>query len=145
MFTTTAISAASAQTTPNSGGAPVDSELVTLERQWNEAFKNRNEAVLKRILAPDFVFTDDEGHSFTKAEYIDAVIRLVKVGPYQLSDMAVRVQGTTGVVTGLWTGSFSIDGADASGALRFTDTFIKAAGTWRVLASHESRVPKKAK
>ena len=145
MFATFVASVASAQKAPSSGGARADSEFVTLERRWNEAFKNRDGAALDRILAPDFVFTDDEGHTFTKAEYIDAVLRLVKVGSYQLSDIAVRVHGTTAVVTGLWTGSFSIDGVDGSGALRYTDTFIKTSGTWRVLASHESRVPKAPK
>src|SRR6476659_9779719 len=116
---TLAASAGSAQKGVQSGVAQTDSELVTLERQWNEAYKNRNGSALERILAADFVFTDDEGHTFTKAEYTDAVLRLVKVGSYQLTDMAVRVQGTTAVVTGLWTGSFYVDSVDTSGAHRF--------------------------
>jgi hypothetical protein len=118
-----------------------EAQLAVLERQWNEAYKNKDRTALDQILAPEFVFTDDEGH-FTKAEYIEAAVRHVTVGSYQLSDMAFRVQGTSGVATGLWTGSFSVDGVDTKGARRFTDTFTKTTGTWRLLASHESRATK---
>jgi ketosteroid isomerase-like protein len=146
LFTLVATYFVTAQT---SGPAPRlpggQQELAALERQWNEAYKNRDKPSLERLLDVDFVFTDDEGHVFTRAAYIDAVVKLVKVGSYQLGDMAFRVHGTSGVVTGLWTGSFSIDGVDASGALRFTDTFTKESGTWKVWASHETRIPKATK
>jgi hypothetical protein len=126
---------------PDQAAATGEAQLAALERQWNEAYKNKDRTALDRILAPEFVFTDDEGH-FTKAEYIEAAVRHVTVGSYQLTDMAFHIHDTDGVVTGLWKGTFSIDGVDASGALRFTDTFTKSSGTWLVLTSHESRAPK---
>jgi ketosteroid isomerase-like protein len=119
-----------------------EQELMTLERDWNEAYKNRSRLVLERLLADDFIFTDDEGHVYTKADYIDAVIKLIKVVSYTTGETTVRVHGNTGVVAGRWAGILTIDGADASGAFRFTDTFIKSQGSWRVLASQDTRIPK---
>jgi peptidylprolyl isomerase len=51
------------------------------------------------------------------------------------------VRGTTGIVAGRWTGKLTADGKEASVAIRFTDTFSKQLGGWRVVASQETRVP----
>lgn len=127
-----------AQTAPASEQA-----LLRQERAWAEAFKNRDRAALERILAEDFSFTDDEGNVYNKVQYIEAVTQAIKVGSYEIDDLKARVYGEAGVVTGRWTGSMTIDGKDASGAFRFTDTFVKRQGRWQVVASQDTRIPKK--
>jgi peptidylprolyl isomerase len=119
-----------------------DQALKLLETQWMEAFKNRDGAALDRILADDFIFTDDEGQVHNKTEYIKAATQLIKVESYTLDDVATRTAGATGVVTGKWTGKVAIGGKDASGEFRFTDTFVKRLGRWQVLASQDTRIPK---
>ena len=123
--------------------APANAEqaLKVAEHQWTEAFKNRDKESLNRTLDDRFVFTDDKGQVFSKAEYIDAAMKAIKVESYGLDEMTVRVFGETGVVTGNWTGKMTIDGKDASGAFRYTDTFVKRLGRWRAVASQETRMP----
>ena len=116
-----------------------DQALKLLETQWTEAFKNRDKVTLGRILADDFIFTDDEGQVHNKTEYIKAATQLIKVESYTLDDLATRTAGATGVVTGKWTGKVTIGGKDASGEFRFTDTFVKRLGRWQVLASQDTR------
>jgi FKBP-type peptidyl-prolyl cis-trans isomerase FkpA len=118
-----------------------DQALKLVETQWMEAFKNRDKAVLARILADDFIFTDDEGRVHDKTEYIKTATESIKVESYKLDDLATRAVGTTGVVTGIWTGKMTIDGKDSSGEFRFTDTFVKRLGRWQVLASQDTRIP----
>src|SRR6185503_15596263 len=113
--------------------------LKDLEHQWNEAYKNGDRATIDRILDAQFVFTDDEANVFNKAQYLDAVSR-VKVESYRLDDLTVRVRGTTGIVAGRWTGKFTADGKETSVVIRFTDTFSKQLGGWRVIASQETRL-----
>jgi ketosteroid isomerase-like protein len=103
-----------------------EQSLRDMERQWTEAFKNRDKTALERILDDRFVFTDDEGQIFNKTQYIDAVMQALKVESYSLDDMTSRVFGDTGVVTGRWTGKMTVGGKDASGAFRFTDTAKEA-------------------
>ena len=122
--------------------ASPDQALKLLETQWMEAFKNRDGAALDRILANDFIFTDDEGRVHDKTEYIKAATELIKVESYTVDDLATRAVGATGVVTGKWTGKVTIGGRDASGEFRFTDTFVKRLGRWQVLASQDTRIPK---
>jgi ketosteroid isomerase-like protein len=124
----------------NSAAIPADQALKDLERQCSEAFKDRDQKALNSILADDFIFTDDGGHVYNKAQYIEAITQLIKVDSYKIDDLTTRVSGDTGVVAGRWTGKLSIAGKDASGAIRFTDTFVKRQGRWQMIASQDTRI-----
>ena len=145
-----ASSIAMPQTTgkPSSKGRPVRSSnanaeqlLKDAEHQWMEAFKNRDKETLNRILDDRFTFTDADGQTFNKSQYIDAATRVIKIESYNLSDTIVRVFGDTGVVTGRWTGKLTIDGKDANEDIRYTDTFVRRLGRWRVVASQDTKMP----
>jgi ketosteroid isomerase-like protein len=126
------------QTRPTPAGA--EQSLRVADQQWSEAFKNRDKDALNRILDDQFIFTGDQGQVFDKTQYIDGAIRAIKVESYSLDGMTVRVFGDTGVVAGRWTGKLTIDGKDASGAFRYTDTFVKRLGRWRAVALQETRI-----
>jgi ketosteroid isomerase-like protein len=117
--------------------------LLKVEREWLEAFKNRDKAALDRILADDFIFTDEEGQVYSKAQYIEAVTKIIKVDSYDIGDITIRVYGDTGIVGARWTGKITVDGKDASGAIRYTDTCVKRQERWQVVASQDTRIPKK--
>jgi ketosteroid isomerase-like protein len=114
--------------------------LRDTEHQWMEAFKNRDQNTLNRILDEGFSFTDDQGQIFSKTQYIEAAARAITVESYTSDDMTVRVFGDTAVVAGRWTGKMTIEGKDASGAFRYTDTFVRRVGRWRAVASQNTRV-----
>jgi peptidylprolyl isomerase len=124
----------------NRSAAPNDQTLRAAELQWLEAFKNRDRQTLDRILADDFIFTDDEGQVYNKSQYIKSVMQAIKVDSYRIDDITTRASGGAGIVAGRWTGRLSINGKDASGAFRFTDTFVKRQGRWQVLASQDTRI-----
>lgn len=120
-----------------------EQSLKAAEHQWIEAFKNRDKAELNRILDDQFIFTDDEGHVINKTQYIEAATQAIKVDSYIVDDMTVRVFGDTAVVVGRWTGKMTMDGKEAGGVFRFTDTFVRRLGRWRVVASQDTRVSQK--
>jgi FKBP-type peptidyl-prolyl cis-trans isomerase FkpA len=123
--------------------ANIEQALRDLERQWNEAFKNRDKDALDRILDDQFIFTDDDGQISNKTQYIDSVMQAIKVESYKLDDLTVRVYGDACVVAGRWTGKFTVDGKNASGEFRYTDTFVRRMGGWRVVASQDTRIQKR--
>jgi peptidylprolyl isomerase len=125
---------------PKVSTAVVEQALKDVERQWAEAFKNRDKPTLSRLLDDQFIFTDDAGHVLNKAQYIDFAMQGIKVDSYKLDELTVRVFGDTGVVAGLWAGKMTSEGKDASAAFRFTDTFVKRLASWRVVASQETRI-----
>ena len=115
--------------------------LSSQERIWAEAYKNRDRNALNAVLADEFIFTDDEGHVYDKGQYVAAVMDVVRVESYSVDDTKIQSFGDTGVVVGRWSGKMSIDGKDAGGAFRFTDTFVRRNGQWQVVASQDTRLP----
>ena len=123
--------------------AKVKEDVLKVEREWSEAFKNRDKDALSRILADDFVYTDDEGRVADKAQYIETAVNLIRVQSYSVDDVAVRLAGDAAVVTGRWSGKLAVRGADASGDFRYTDTLVRRGGRWQVLASQDTRIAAK--
>jgi FKBP-type peptidyl-prolyl cis-trans isomerase len=105
-----------------------------------EALKNRDQQTLNRVLADDFIFTDDGGQVYNKSQYIEAAAKVIKIDSYKIDDITTRTHGGTGIVAGRWTGRLTIDGKDVSGAFRFTDTFVKRQGGWQAVASQDTRI-----
>ncbi len=134
-----ACSASGAKSAPNP--ADVAGELTIQERIWTEAIKNRDRQALDRLLAEDFIFTDDEGNVYDKAQYISAIVDLIRVASYTVDQTTVHVYGDTAIVAGRWTGTQTIEGKEASGAFRFTDTFVRRPDGWQGIASHDTRIP----
>jgi peptidylprolyl isomerase len=116
--------------------------LMDAERRWDESLKSRDQQAISRMLADDFIFTAADGKVYDKAQYL-ASLAAVQVESPKLDDLAARVSGTAGVVTGLCTGKATTKGKNTVIALRFTNTYIKRAGRWVVLASHETRISPK--
>lgn len=135
--------AACSESSAKSGQDPADvaGELIIKERIWTEAIKNRDRQALDRLLADDFIFTDDEGNVYDKARYISAITNLIHVTAYTVDQTTVHQYGDVGVVAGRWTGTQTIEGKDASGAFRFTDTFVRRPGGWQGVASQDTRIP----
>jgi ketosteroid isomerase-like protein len=132
------------QTLPAKGEdvAKAKEDLLKAEHAWNEAYKNRDAKVLSRILTDDFILTDDDGKMYNKAQYVESVVRLAQVASYTLEELEGRVWGNVGVVTGIWRGTMTMGGKDASGSFRFTDTFLRRQGRWQVVASQDTRIAK---
>jgi ketosteroid isomerase-like protein len=133
---------AQTQTQPKSGS--VEQELMKLENGWNDALVKHDWAFLERIWADDVGITDSDGIFSTKAQELAKL----KSGEEVLTsavadDFKVRVYGDVAVVTFRITYKSRSKGKDTSGQERITDTWVKLAGRWQCVASHESRIAQK--
>jgi hypothetical protein len=118
--------------------------LIKLEEGWNDAFVKCDVAFLDRILADDYTDTCDDGTVATKAQDIANL----KSGDLKFTsavndDYKVRVYGKAAVDTGRITMKAQYKGKDISGQYRWTDTWVKRAGQWQCVASHESKIVEK--
>ena len=126
---------------PKSGS--VEQELIKLENGWADAQVQvkLDLAFLKRILADDYVQTNWDGTSFTKTQILASLKSKEDVITYSVGDdYKVRVYGDAAVVTGRWTGKETLNSKDTSGQYRWTDTWVKRAGRWQCVASHNSKI-----
>jgi len=110
-----------------------------LEMKWSESYKQRNIDILSSLLAEDFVITIEDGSVFSKAGYIShSAYASTHVEVAELSDLKVRLHGTTAVVTGAYHEKGESSGKPYEYHDRLTDVWMKAGGRWQVIASHYS-------
>lgn len=126
-------------------GHPLDDQgvLAYMEREWNDAVLKRDVSWFERNYASDM--TEISSRTGALANKIQAVadVRTDKavLQSLDLSDLNVRVEGNTAVVTGV----NHVLGRDAQGKaldqrVRFTDVFIKRDGRWQVWATQGTTI-----
>ncbi len=136
--------AVSAQTPAQTEIEHATQELITLENGWNDALVKHDWAFLDQILADDYISTDSDGIVSTKAQ----AMANLKSGEIVITsavadDFKVRVYGDAAVVTFRNAEKSQSKGKDTSGQERITDTWVKLAGRWQVVAEHVSRIAQK--
>jgi peptidylprolyl isomerase len=124
------------------GAVTSEQALLDTERRWAAALKSHDQQWLSRLLADNFVYTDENGKVFDKAQYLEGIAAM-QIDSYKLDDMAAHLCGAGGVVTGVWSGKATAGGKEAGGTFRFTDTFVQRGGRWLALASHETQLGQK--
>ena len=121
-------------------GAPLDDagQLLYMEMEWADADQKGDLAWFERNLAENYSgISSRTGKLMTKADEIaDIKNRKDAFTSVAASDMQVRVEGDTGVVTGV----YHMKGRDEKGQpvdrrIRYTDVYVKRDGRWMVLAS----------
>jgi ketosteroid isomerase-like protein len=114
--------------------------LVALEDGWARGVVRRDTAMFRRLLDPRFVYTEDS--TMMNAEQVIASIRDGdRVERATNSGMTVHEHGTTAIVTGI----LRLQGRTKSGPFdrryRFTDTWLREAGSWRIIAAQDYLIP----
>ena len=107
--------------------------LLALEDGWATALVKRDTAYFRRTLAPGFVYSED-AKTFTRDQVLhDLVSPGEPVTEAHNEEMVVHDFGATAVVTG-WL-------VVNRHRYRFTDTWVRSAGRWRIVAAHDYLVP----
>jgi len=110
-----------------------------LEEKWTESYKKRQIDNLSSLLAEDFVITVEDGNTYSKSGYITHTAdSSVQVDVAELSDLKVRMHGTTAVVTGAYHERGRSNGKPYEYHDRLTDVWMKFGNKWQVISSHYS-------
>jgi ketosteroid isomerase-like protein len=129
----------------SNAGHPLDdaAQLYYLEREWNDAIRNKDVAWIDRHYARDATdISAQTGRLDSKADVLAAtradndVYEVVET-----SEMAARVEGNSAIVTGI----FYIKGRNERNQpferrSRYTDVWIKRDGRWQVWASQGTAI-----
>ncbi|MGE5361334.1 MAG: nuclear transport factor 2 family protein [Bacteroidales bacterium] len=142
-----AVVAFSAQTarkpkpTGTSGSSADASALVALENAWPDAMAKKDVSFIETNYSDDATDVAPDGMLSTKQQDIDDL----KSGNFALeggttADLQPRVYGDFAVVTGTNHLRGKYKGQDITGRYRFTDTFIKRNGQWKLLATQATKI-----
>lgn len=123
-------------------GDPDARTLLQLEDAWAAAVVRRDSATFERLLADGFVYTENDRIE-TRAEVLhDVVAGSDTVTAAHNEDMQVHCFGTTAVVTGWLVLEGHGGGATFLRRYRFTDTWMRQGGRWRIVAAEDYLAPK---
>jgi hypothetical protein len=114
-------------------------ELERLETVWNQAHEHGDADALEKLWADDIEVAVPKMPVLTKSDALKfARSGRMKFLSYRTSDIRVRVYENSAVVTGRLQRTRSMNGQEISDDWRFTKTYIRQAGQWRVVSFHAS-------
>ncbi|HKT67987.1 MAG TPA: nuclear transport factor 2 family protein [Terriglobales bacterium] len=115
------------------------SQVLAVEKQWNEVYKRGDIAMMNSLLTDDFIITVEDGQTYSKPGYIaHSGNSSVHVQVSDMSDLQVRMHGNTAVVTGAYHEKGTDKGKPYEYRDRLTDIWMNYNGKWRLIASHYS-------
>ncbi|HKT68241.1 MAG TPA: nuclear transport factor 2 family protein [Terriglobales bacterium] len=115
------------------------SQVLAVEKQWNEVYKRGDIATMNSLLTDDFIITVEDGNTYSKPGYIaHSGNSSVRVEVSDMSDLQVRMHGNTAVVTGAYHEKGIDKGKPYEYRDRLTDIWMNYNGRWRLIASHYS-------
>ena len=122
------------------GKADVVTAISNLENDAVKADLAGDAAFYQKILAEDWTRGDSDGTFYTKAELLKLMAdkKDIKTNSEKLSELKVRVYGTTAEATYKDTYDILIKGEHRAHTIIATDTFVKIGGEWKQVASHGS-------
>lgn len=114
-------------------------ELERLETVWNEAHEHGDADALEKLWADDMEVAVPKMPVLTRTDAVKfARSGRMKFLSYRTSDIRVRVYDNAAVVTGRLQRTRLISGQETSDDWRFTKTYVRQAGQWRVVSFHAS-------
>lgn len=128
---------APANTTPVVTESEALRQILVVEEQWKEAKRKGDADVLGRVFADEFSNADENGKTYTKAQWIaalapgDPTLKTFKIDDAKM----VSYGGNTATLTFNYT-AFHTRGR--SKRSRDTDTWVNREGRWQVLASQST-------
>ena len=130
-----AIAAVTAMLAANASLAAMEDDKKTvadLDRQYQLAVKNNDEATMRKLLADDFVLVTGRGQTATKADLLrSARERTVAWEQQDELEQHVRVWGDTAVVTALLWLKGTRAGKPFDYKLWFSDTYVRTPKGWK--------------
>jgi len=118
-----------------------ETQLIQLERSWNQAEMARDARALASLIDETLVYVDYDGSLMNKAAYLRSVAS-PRSSPEHMHDegMKAQVYSNAGVVSGVYRETGSTKGKPYTRRARFTDTWIKQTGQWKCVASQSTLI-----
>jgi hypothetical protein len=133
-----------APTTTQTSGRPIPSSSlppIKLEDQWTTALVRRDTQTFERLLAPNFVYTEN-AVVMNRGDVIRSVTGSDRVEWARNEGMKVHDFGDVHVITGV----LHLRGRGAKGTFdrryQFTDTWQRKNGRWQIIAAQDYLIPK---
>jgi ketosteroid isomerase-like protein len=125
----------------SSTAAPNEKVLIQLERDWDQAFHQKNISFIKNVVADEYIGTYDDGARGNRNDEIENAANFDKhIDSATLDEFTVKEYGDTAVVWFRKRMTGPMKGKPVTISLRFVDVFVMRAGRWQCVASQSTRI-----
>ena len=123
-----------------SSGNDDEQKILQADRDICAAFEREDADWLERHLDPTFTLTSSTGKVTTRADEVADLRGGTKYDVFRNRDSKVRLYGDAAIVTGITRVEGKSEGKPYALDFQFTDTYVRRAGGWALVASHASRL-----
>jgi ketosteroid isomerase-like protein len=118
------------------------SALLQAEAAACKAFEDGDAEALRTMLTADFTLVDSRGNVTGLAQNLaEVAAREPHYDEFRNDGQAVRMYGEAALIVGITHIRGTAGGEAFAADFRYTDTWIRRDGRWRLAASHASRLP----
>jgi len=114
--------------------------FIGLETEWMNAWKNKDEAAARKIIADEFTLTSSlsGGELTNKEQWIDKAMNAYTCKSFKIDKLELRTYGEAAVLNIWFSQEAEANGKDWSGSFLLTDVWVKKKNEWQVVARHSS-------
>jgi hypothetical protein len=122
----------------------MEQQFIDLENKWMNAWKNKDEATARELVADEFTLTSSlsAGDLMDKENWIDKAMHRYDCHDFQINNLQARVYGATAVLNIWFHQTATANGNDWSGDFLLTDVWVQKESGWQVVARHSSWLKK---
>ncbi|HKC34518.1 MAG TPA: nuclear transport factor 2 family protein [Chitinophagaceae bacterium] len=122
----------------------MEQKFLELETNWMNAWKNKDEAAARKIIADEFTLTSSlsTGELVDKDEWIERVLRKLDCKVLRIDKLQARVYNKTAVLNIWFHQEAIVNGKDWNGNFLLTDVWVQKNENWQVVARHASWLQK---
>jgi ketosteroid isomerase-like protein len=110
--------------------------ITNLEKEWMEAWIQKDTAKCNEILSDDFLLSSARGTLINKKEWLAAAGNLIVGEEFNWLEIKIRIYGNTAVVNAKTTQKAHVGGEDWSGMFLITDVWVFQNDKWQVVTRH---------
>ncbi|SFS05436.1 protein of unknown function [Granulicella pectinivorans] len=130
----------------HTGKRDVKKQIESMETQWRDAQLTGNIAEMSKLLSDDYFGISMAGEVNTKAQQLERMrTRMLVISKIDLSDMKVKLLGTTAVVTSRAEVQGVNEGTPITGSFRYTRVYQKTpSGQWQITNFEATRLARQS-
>ena len=115
--------------------------IKTQADAWDVAIVRKDAAKVEANLSDDFLHIDVNGNMADKEQFMAAILSPdLVMKPYVVDEFTLRVFGDTALVHGATVMTGTYKGVPFRSHYRFTDTYFREAGEWRLVNVQTTRI-----
>ena len=118
-----------------------EDDVLRAEHELALCYQNSDAACIEQAVMEDYILINSRGKISTR---VDDLAEAKKGDPkyeiFENHDMKARVHGDSAVVTGVTPTKGISGGQPFDAEFRFTDTFVKDRGRWRLFAGQAMKI-----